>query len=100
MEFTKPFKPIELHTFNLTSDHSSYVIKGTVLLNPYEISSVEDDTKFYCGVTWEKFFPNSERCKLPAVGDSACIITMKTGKKYNIAEASSYITHIWEESMK
>lgn len=99
MEFTKPFKPIVLHSINLNSERTKYVGKP-VSLNPYEISSVEDDTKFYCGVNWEKFFPESERCKLPAVSDSASIITMKTGKEYIIAESSSYITQVWADSMK
>lgn len=99
MEFSKPFKPIELHTYGSDSEKNQLVLTGTVSLNPYDISSVEthDHNK---GLNWEKFFPESERCKLSVAGDAASIITMKSGRRYTIAEPTSYITKIWAESMK
>ncbi|MCI9286410.1 MAG: hypothetical protein HFJ57_00205 [Clostridia bacterium] len=95
----KPFKPIELHTYNSDSEKNQLILTGTVSLNPYDISSVEthDLNK---GENWEKFFPESERCKISVVGDAASIVTMKTGKKYSIAEPLSYISKTWEDSMK
>lgn len=95
----KPFKPIALHTYDSNSERTQLLVEGSVFLNPYEIASVEEHS-LNKNNNWKKFFPESERAKVPNVGSSASLVTMKSGKKYQIVEPPSYIARAWEDSMK